>query len=217
MGSLISISSPQNQLKQNRSLLLFMGGVSTVAGVFMWSATPFALSDRSDRVQVCLRYLALTSSLVCGVSACVAGQHLQRITPLLKAVETAEQNDFLTQLASSQYVQQQQWHQVASSELQAFQPGNRAVTSVTQPDLVKQPSDERFNSVTESGNGNGNASNQPSMEGYKPLFLAVTQLKQAGVSDSKIIKDVLKQEGRNFETGKQMLETLLELGLQQEW
>jgi type II secretory pathway pseudopilin PulG len=168
--------------------------------------------------------------LGCGVAAVVSGRQLERISPLIKAIDTAERNDFLEQLAVSQYRQQQQWQQMALTPTQlqplsdAIQPGNAgnetgngAVTTVTKADSVNVAQDKQFNSVTDSGNGNGNASVTDGTEAYKPLYLAVTQMKEMGVSDSKIIKEVLKQEGRNFNEGKQMLEALIQLGQQQGW
>jgi hypothetical protein len=79
---------------------------------------------------------------------------------------------------------------------------------------VNVSQDKQFNSVTDAGNGNGNAS---VTEAYKPLYLAVTQMKEMGVSDSKIIKEVLGHEGRNFKQGQEMLEALLSLGQQHGW
>ncbi len=55
------------------------------------------------------------------------------------------------------------------------------------------------------------------MESYKPIYLSVMALKNQGVTDSDIIKDVLKQGGTNYQKGKAMLETLLQLGQSEGW
>ncbi len=238
MGTLINISSPQQQLRQNRSLLLLTGGVSTLAGLFIWSASPFVFSNPKDKVGVCLRYLSLLTTLGCGVGAVVSGRQLDKISPLIKAIDTAERSDFLEQLAVSQYRQQQQWQQMARApttkppiqinqvDSTHIQPsngtgngGNEAVTSVTKADSVNVSQDKQFNSVTDAGNGNGNgnANVTDGTEAYKPLYLAVTQMKEMGVSDSKIIKEVLGHEGRNFKQGQEMLEALLSLGQKHGW
>jgi hypothetical protein len=47
--------------------------------------------------------------------------------------------------------------------------------------------------------------------------LSIIALQQQGTSDSKIIKEVLGQSGRNFDKGKEMLEALLHLGQAQGW
>jgi hypothetical protein len=239
MGTLIGISSPQVQLRQNRSMLLLIASVSSLSGLLLWSASPFVFNNPKDKVQVVLRYLSLFGSLSCGVTAIVCGNQLQKINPLVKAIETAERNDFLEQLAVSQYQQQQQWQQMAlapttkppiqinqvdstphSTHIQPSNTGNsgnEAVTSVTKADSVNVSQDKQFNSVTDAGNGNGNANVTDGTEAYKPLYLAVTQMKEMGVSDSKIIKEVLGHEGRNFKQGQEMLEALLSLGQQHGW
>jgi hypothetical protein len=211
MGTLISISSPQNQLRQNRTLLLSIGGISTVAGLLLWSATPFLLNNKSDRLQIALRYLSLASTLFCGVAACVSGYQLQRITPLIKALETAEQSDFLTQLASSQYVQQQQWQQLATSEVETLQrplhyetpPSVSPAVSTSAPQLPTSESLE--------------APEVEDFQNFRSLYKAVSMLQQQGVSDTEIIETALQMGGRRFTEGKQALETLLQLGVQQEW
>jgi hypothetical protein len=218
VGTLINISSPQQQLRQNRSLLLLTGGVSTIAGLFLWSATPFIFSNPKDKVGVCLRYLSLLSTLGCGVAAVVSGRQLERISPLIKAIDTAERDDFLTALATSQFVQQQHWQQqaLAPTQLQPLSaplslgnasgnttgnnPGNGAIEPVT--DSVTDSVTNPLTTVTEA---------------YKPMYLSIIALQQQGTSDSKIIKEVLGQSGRNFEKGKEMLEALLQLGKQQGW
>lgn len=220
MGSLIGISNPQNQLRQNHTLLLLSGGISTILGLFLWSAPPFIWSNTKDRVGVVLRYLALASSLGCGVAAVATGYQLQRIAPLIKAIETAERNDFLDQLASSQYVQQQQWQQLAASELQPVSTGNSSVSSLvteTGNSDTERVTSVTNDSVTDTVTTEKSTATPSAIEGYKPIYLAIAAMKQEGISDTKIIKEVLKQEGRNFETGQKMLEAILQLGQQEGW
>ncbi|HEY9872134.1 MAG TPA: hypothetical protein V6D12_01795, partial [Candidatus Obscuribacterales bacterium] len=76
----IKISMPQDQLKQNRSLWLVIGGISSVSGLLIWSVAPFAMPNPKSPSQVLARYLAILGGFGCGVSALVAGRELQRIT-----------------------------------------------------------------------------------------------------------------------------------------
>lgn len=140
MDKLIQISSPQQQLRQNRSLLLLLGGISSIAGMFLWSAPPFIWSNPKDKVGVCLRYLSLFGGLSLGISAVVAGKQLERITPLVKAIETAEKADFLDQLASSQYLQSQQWQREAMTALQVGSTIPQRQTEQVQPEPIDQGS-----------------------------------------------------------------------------
>ena len=217
MGTLINISSPQQQLRQNRSLLLLVGGASTIAGLFLWSAPPFIWSNPKDKVGVCLRYLALFSSLGCGITAVVTGKQLEKITPLLKAIETAEKMDFLDQLASSQYVQQQQWQQQAMTALQPPAAVGNSFSGNGCNDELPSGNEVVTDSVTNSVTDATDTATLATTEAYKPTYLAVISLQQQGASDSKIIKEVLGQEGRNYERGKEMLETLLQLGQSEGW
>jgi hypothetical protein len=217
LGTLINISSPQQQLRQNRSLLLLVGGVSTIAGLFLWSAPPFIWSNPKDKVGVCLRYLSLLGTLSCGISAVVAGKQLERITPLIKAVETAEKADFLDQLASSQYVQQSQWQQMAVTALQPPVAVGNSFSGNGCNDELPSGNDVVTNSVTEPVTDAMTPVADAATEAYKPTYLAIMALQQQGVSESKIIKEVLGQEGRNYEKGKAMLEALLQLGQSEGW
>jgi hypothetical protein len=136
-------------------------------------------------------------------------------------MDTAEREDFLTALATSQFVQQQQWQQMA------LQPTTRP------PIQVEQVADSTGNaSGNNPGNNPGNGAIEPvtdsvtnsvtngvtsAAEAYKPMYLSIIALQQQGTSDSKIIKEVLGQSGRNFDKGKEMLEALLQLGQEQKW
>ncbi len=199
-------------------MLLLIASVSSLSGLLLWSASPFALNNPKDKFQVVLRYLSLFGSLGCGVSAVVAGKQLERITPLIRAIDTAERDDFLEQLAVSQYQQQRQWQQMALAPTQ-LQP-------------LSAPLSLGNTSGNATGNNTGNVAIEPVTdsvtdsvtnplptvtEAYKPMYLSIIALQQQGTSDSKIIKEVLGQEGRNFDKGKEMLEALLTLGKEQGW
>jgi hypothetical protein len=233
MGTLIKISSPQNQLRQNKTLLLLTGGVATITGLFLWSATPFLASNPKDKPSVIFRYISLITSLGCGVTAVATGGALQRITPLLKAIETAERNDFLDQLANSQYVQQQRWQQEAMTALQ--QPMTEPLQSGMTPGNGQSGNGGTIAIVSSSADGTKTGTNtEPTamaqgmtpamtpitdegMTAYKPMYLSVMALQQQGITESRIIKEVLQCEGRKYEQGKQMLEALLSLGQSQGW
>lgn len=209
MGSLIDISSPQQQLRQNRTLLLITGGFSTIAGLFLWSSTPFIFNNPKDKVGVCLRYLSLFGSLSLGIAAVASGHQLQRISPLIKAIETAEKNDFLDQLASSQYVQQMQWQQEAMT---ALQPPSSAQSSEVQPEISDQSSTTYSDQLTTSKN-----SEVTTQQDFHSLYKSVSLLKEQGISDTRIIEEVLGMGGRKFNEGKQMLDALIQLGQTQNW
>ncbi len=211
MGTLINISSPQQQLRQNHSLLLLTGGVSTIAGLFIWSASPFVFSNPKDRVGVCLRYLSLLTTLGCGVGAVVSGRQLERISPLIKSMDTAEREDFLTALATSQFVQQQHWQQ------QALAPTQLQPLSTPHSDQVQPESDSPLSTTSTESLPTSQSSEVTGSEHFRSLWKSVSLLKEQGLSDTKIIEDVLGMSGRKFNEGKQMLDVLLQLGQSQGW
>jgi hypothetical protein len=57
----------------------------------------------------------------------------------------------------------------------------------------------------------------PSSENQKSLYLAVVNLLETGKSESFVIKEVLGFQGRNYQTGKEILEGLLKEGIENEW
>lgn len=215
MGTLIGISSPQVQLRQNRSMLLFIASISSLSGLLLWSASPFALNNPKDKVQVVLRYLSLFTSLSCGVTAIACGNQLQKINPLVKAIETAEKNDFLEQLAVSQYQQQQYWQQkaLAPTQLQTLSP---PLSDQVQPEsadaLSESLSTTSTNELPTSTNSEVTGS-----EHFRSLYKSVSLLKEQGLSDTKLVEEVLGMGGRKFNEGKQMLDALLQLGQSQGW
>jgi hypothetical protein len=203
-------------------MLLLIGGVSSVAGLLLWSSSPFIWSNSKDKFQVVLRYLSLFGSLGCGVTAIVCGQQLQKINPLVKALDVAERNDFLEQLAVSQFQQQQQWQQMAlaPTQLQPLSTPHSTPLSLGNTSgnaTGNNPGNVAIEPVTDSVTDSVTNSLPEVKEAYKPMYLSIIALQQQGTSDSKIIKEVLGQEGRNFDKGKQMLEALLHLGQQQGW
>ena len=196
----IKISMPQDQLKQNRSLWLVIGGISSVSGLLIWSVAPFAMPNPKSPSQVLARYLAILGGFGCGVSALVAGRELQRITPLIEAIETAEHDDFLLQLAVAQYAHEQQhWGNVLQQAPVAPEPAMPVAEGVA------------------PGKDSGNDAIPGATEYYRHLYLAVTSLQQEGVSDSKIVKQVLGMEGGNFAKGQKALQAILDLGKSQGW
>jgi hypothetical protein len=226
MGTvMIKISSPQDQLRSNRTLLALVGGSSTVIGLLLWSSSPFLFPNPQDKFSVSLRYLSLLITSGCGVTAVATGHKLQRITPLLKAVEQAEKSDFISQLATSQWVQEQRYQ---SEAVTALQPSLQPPVTRQQPDryngyndavpmdneVSKEPVTDSITTATASVT---EAATDEGIEGYRPTYLAVTALQQQGISDSEIIKNVLKQGGTNYQKGKQMLDALLQLGQSQGW
>ncbi len=121
----------------------------------------------------------------------------------------AERNDFLTQLASSQYQQELYWQQQASQL--PFQPTSQL------PDQLTEMGSDQVPSVSGVSNPGSNGSNTETGDSFKPLFQAVTLLQQAGVADTQIIETVLGKRGRAYGEGKAILSELIELGKQQGW
>ncbi|MGB3205460.1 MAG: hypothetical protein WBB28_10760 [Crinalium sp.] len=222
---MIKISSPENQLRSNRNLLALVGGSSTVIGLLLWSASPFLFPNPKDKFSVSLRYLSLFITTCCGVTAVATGHQLQRITPLLKAVEQAEKADFISQLATSQWVQEQRYQ---SEAVTALQPSSRPPVTLQQANSYNERNDAvaRDNevsnepvtdSLTTATATATHSATDDAMEGYRPMYLAVTALQQQGVADSDIIKDTLKIGGANYQNGRKMLDALLQLGASQQW
>ena len=228
---MIKISSPEQQLRQNRAMLLLIGGISSLGGLLIWSATPFAANDPKNPVHVSLRYIALVSGLVCGVSAVACGHQLEKISPLIEAMDAAEKRDFLTQLAVACHVQETQHKAAAMQSLSptASESGNGGNESGNSGNVDGAGGNgvtkNRYRTVTaeshsesaESESAESPESDPALAASFKPYYLAVLSARAMGESDSKIIKEILGQEGRNFEKGKQMLANLLVLGKQQGW
>ena len=225
---MIKISSPQDQLRSNRNLLALVGGTSTVIGLLLWSSSPFLFPNLKDKFSVSLRYLSLFITSCCGVTAVATGHQLQRITPLIKAIEQAEKADFISQLATSQWVQEQRYQSEAVTALQPSlqQPvtlqqqnsyNERNDDTAMDNEVSNEPVTDSITTATPSVTDAVTPATDEEMEGYRPTYLAVTALQQQGVSDSDIIKDVLKQGGTNYQKGKQMLDALLQLGQSKGW
>lgn len=61
------------------------------------------------------------------------------------------------------------------------------------------------------------SSEVPSSGNRRSLYLAVVNLLETGKSESFVIKEVLGFQGRNYQTGKEILEGLLKEGAENEW
>lgn len=209
---MIKISSPEQQLRQNRAMLLLIGGISSLGGLLIWSAPPFAINNPKNPVHVSLRYIALVSGLVCGVSAVACGHQLQKIAPLIEAMDAAEKRDFLTQLAVACHVQETQ-HKAAA--MQTLSPASETpLASHPEPESVNADADLQPASelpLTTSTPGS------PDVEGFRPLWKSVSLAKAQGATDTQIIEDVLEMKGRKFNQGKAALQALLQLGKEQGW
>ena len=206
---MIKISSPEQQLRQNRAMLLLIGGISSLGGLLIWSATPFAANNPKNSVHISLRYIALVSGLVCGVSAVACGHQLEKIAPLIEAMDMVERDDFRNQLAVSLYVQQQQYQR---SAMQVLQPASQPPVSTPetlQQDSPSQPTSQLTDSTSNAGS--------PDVEGYRALYQSVSLAKQQGATDTQIIEKVLNMGGRKFNEGREALQALLQLGKEQGW
>ena len=210
MVRLINISSPQQQLRENRNLLLTIGGISSVAGLLVWSSSPFIFSSTKDKINIFCRYLSLAASLGCGITTLVCGHRLSRIDPLIQAINQAEKQDFLTQLAASQYQQEQQWNQMAIAPTQ-LQP-----LSNIQPQHSEPITDSHSTTSTDSLPTSQN-SEVTGSEHFRSLYKSVSLLKEQGLSDTKLVEEVLGMGGRKFNEGKQMLDALIQLGEKENW
>lgn len=223
--TMIKISLPQNQLRSNRNLLVLVGGTSTIIGLLVWSSSPFLFPNPKDKVSISLRYLSLFLSSCCGITAVVTGSQLHRLKPLLKALDESEKSVFRTELAASQFFQEQCYQREAVAALQSsLQPP----VTLQHPnsyngynDAVPMDNEVSNEAVTDSITTATPSAVTPAtdegIEGYRPTYLAVTALQQQGISDSEIIKDTLKMGGVNYQKGKQMLEALIQLGQSQGW
>ena len=214
MARLIDNNLPQQSLRENRNFLLTIGGISTVAGLLIWSSSPFIFSNNKDKINIFCRYLSLITSLGCGITSVACGHRLSKINPLIQAINQFEKNDFLTQLAASQYQQEQYWNRLAL-ETPTRPPIQISQVADSIPDSIpNSTSDSIPNSTSDS---TSQTSEVPEVEGYRSLYLAVSNLKQQGVSDTQIIESVLGLGGRRFNEGKKALESLIHIGKEQGW
>ncbi|MBP0020275.1 MAG: hypothetical protein J7647_22310 [Cyanobacteria bacterium SBLK] len=175
------IDLKQTQLRQQRTILYSLAIGGTLSGLLIWSITPFITQNKT------LRYLSLIYTALAGSLTCFSSSVLINNRRIYKALDSSEIDDYLHQLATEQFRQQGYWE-------------NRATSANVNPEMLDlQGLPEN---LPISGNGkNGNL--------HDPEMLAeVSEAINEGISDSRIIQNILGYKGRYYNEGRNLLKQI---------
>jgi hypothetical protein len=207
-----------DQIKQNHGLLNATAIFSSVSGLLVWSTTPFVSSN------TIARYFSLFYCIGAGSTAIYCGNKLEKSKLLFLALQRAQDDDFLHQIASLQYARQQHWNQLAGATSNPF--GTFFPEAEAEPvKSAEVPPDGDFRASTST---NTNApipevrevppdgdfrDSDPEVAEVNPLagevlVRAVSEAVTSGKSDTWIIENILNMKGRQFAKGKTILEFL---------
>lgn len=198
---MIELDSGKEQIKLNRTILHSTGISSAIAGLFLWSITPFVTESKL------LRFGSLGTSLILGGISLASGVKLEQNKTLYRAIQKAEEDDFLHRIASAQYGQQQVWETIAAGGTRRDDLPVGATSTLEVPG-----SDAEVSEVPEDGELTDSlpGSNQTSqlVAGSPGSPGSVKKAIKEGKSDTWIIENILKMGGRKFEEGKVILEEM---------
>ena len=162
-----------------------------ILGFFVWSITPFIANEKDSLNHRLVRYSSLIISLSCGSLALYCGLKLDKDNGVHQATIKSQNDIKYHGLATEQYLEEKRLELIASYQLQEFQQELLPVTHVTPETSMNQEVTELQLPENQLVNRN--------------LVTAVTNAINDGLSDSKIIKEVLGMTGRNYQDGKTLL------------
>jgi len=195
--ALIELNSGKDQILFNRKLLNVLAVAAFIASLFLWSVAPFIPSSNSNRDKF-VRYLSLICTILGGDILLSCGRKLERNQPLYKALERAEENVFIHQVATSQYAHEQEITELAKPTSQAAFPRFPSPENFSGPG---NPENQRESDFSGSGNSEENFPDQLDLE-------KISAAVKAGEPDSFIITDLLGMRGRRYQEGKELLEEI---------
>lgn len=177
----MGIDLKQTQLRQQRTVLSSLAIGGALSGLIVWSVAPFVTQNKP------LRFLALSYSMVAGLIACYSSSVLIRNQRIYKALDSSEIDDYLHQLAVTQYSQQRFWEGRAFESSELLEP----------------------NQTKDSGKVSSHLTNSELTElDANELIELVEDAKADGLSDSKIIKEILGYRGERYGEGKELLKQI---------
>jgi len=194
--ALIELNSGKDQILFNRKLLNTVAVVAFVASLFLWSVAPFIPSSNSNRDKF-VRYLSLICTILGGDILLACGRKLERNQPLYKALEKAQENVFIHQVATSQYAYEQEITQAAQSTSQDLQQSLPVTSATSTLEVSEANGSEDFPTSTSTSA----TSEQLDLE-------VIREAVSAGKSDSWIIENLLKMGGRKFAEGQALLKEI---------
>lgn len=177
----MGIDLKQTQLRQQRTILYSLALGGTLSGLIVWSVAPFVTQNKA------LRFLALSYSTVAGLIVCYSSSVLIRNQRIYKALDSSEIDDYLHQLAVTQYSQQRFWEGQAVGVSELLEPSQTK-------ELEKVSSYLTNSELTELD--------------MNELIELVEDAKADGLSDSKIIKEILGYRGERYGEGKTLLKEI---------
>ncbi len=177
----MGIDLKQTQLRQQRAILYSLAIGGTLSGFLVWSVAPFVTQNKA------LRFLSLSYSAVAGLMTCYSSSVLIRNQRIYKALDSSEIDDYLHQLAVTQYSQQCYWD-------------SRAIPTSDFPNQLQ---------TKELGeHGSQLVSSELTELALTELTELVEDALEDGLSDSKIIKTILGYRGERYREGKALLQQI---------
>lgn len=183
----LTLDAGKEQIKFNRALLHSGAIAGAALGLLFWSVSPFVAPKRSA-LHIAFRYGSLSLSLFSGAAVLFCGVKLEKNKLLYRAVETAERDDFIHQIAARQFTQQSQWDRLAAVEAEQI------------PQVLGAPTAEGTTDLPATG------TTTEQLDGGK--LEEVLEATEAGKSDTYIIENILGMKGRRYKEGKATLKRL---------
>lgn len=181
----------------NRNKLHLTAISLLILGFFIWSITPFIANDQDSLNHRLVRYSSLIISLSCGSLALHCGLKLDKDNKIHQATIKSQDDIKYHSLATEQYLEEKRLELIASYQLQEFQQELLPSRPVTDETPINQEVTElqlHSNQLVD-----------------RNLVTSVTNAINDGLSDSKIIKEVLGMTGRNYQDGKTLLSQIKKL------
>ncbi len=180
----MGIDLKQTQLRQQRAILYSLAIGGTLSGFLVWSVAPFVTQNKA------LRFLSLSYSAIAGLITCYSSSVLIRNQRIYKALDSSEIDDYLHQLAVTQYGQQRYWE-------------SQGIYNPVNPEMTN------YQTLPEFTNANGKLEKDYLHD--LEMLADVSDAIEDGLSDSQIIQNILGYKGRNYNEGKTLLKQIKQL------
>lgn len=197
----------KEQIKFTRSILHILSLTSLLSGLLIWSIFPFTFQGKSAS-KITMRYIGIVAPLGLGILSLACGIKLIKNQHLYKAIEIAEADSFRHWVAVNQGYSEQSYEALAENTSENFPgelTGNLPASGISEPEMAEVPISGDFPDST-SGSGNVNLDISPE----------ILREISAGKSDSWIIQNILNCRGRNYAKGKEELEKIKRILIQEQ-
>lgn len=215
--SVINPSTQVEAIKQNWRLNHCINLFLLTTSLPFWFFTPFLTREiTSNNWHKFFRFASISYAITASGTSLYLSTQLGKIKPKIDAINKREQAEFKHSLASdlylaqstntaiAQYLLTDRTTSLSSENVTELEPlperdGNENEEEVTE--LVTAPEPKGY-TVTGTRNQSYDTELSPLAEEY---IDAVMDALEDGLSDTKIIKEVLQFNGRNYQTGKKIL------------